>query len=35
METSQLICVAYRLTGFFVMREVRGFRLISRWGGFC
>ena len=41
METSQLICVANRLTGFFVICEVRGFCMISGWGifrwahGFC
>ena len=41
METSQLICVANRLTGFFVTREVRKFCMISGWGvfrwahGFC
>ena len=34
METSQLICVANRLTGFFVIRGVRGFRMISGWGVF-
>ena len=31
METSQLICVANRLTGFFVIREVREFCMISGW----
>ena len=41
METSQLICVANRLTGFFVIHEARGFCMISGWGffrwahGFC
>ena len=35
METSQLICVANWLTGFFVIREMRSFHLISGWGGFC
>ena len=35
METNQLICIGNRLTSFFVMREVRRFRLISRWGDFC
>ena len=41
METSQLICVANRLTGFFVIREARGFCMNSGWGvfrwthGFC
>ena len=41
METSQIICVANRLTGFFVIREVREFCMISGWGvfrwahGFC
>ena len=41
IETSQLICVANRLTAFFVMRAVRGFHLTSGWGvflwahGFC
>ena len=43
METSQLIRIANRMTGFFVMRdfllggtpcEVWGFRLISGWRGF-
>ena len=43
MEISQLIRVANRMTGFFVMRifllggtpwEVWGFRLISGWRGF-
>ena len=41
IETSQLIYVTNWLTAFFVMREVRGFRLISGLGvfswvqGFC
>ena len=41
IETSQLICVANWLTAFFVIRELRGLRLISglevlRWAhGFC
>ena len=34
METSQLIYDPNRLTGFFVMREVGGFCLISVWEGF-
>ena len=35
METSQSISVANRLTGFFMLRELRGFRLISGWRVFC
>ena len=34
METSQLISVANWLTAFLVMRDVRGFCLISGWAVF-
>ena len=34
MKTSQSICVKNRLTAFFVMRVVLGFRLISGCGSF-
>ena len=35
IETSQLICAENWWTAIFVMREVRGFHLISGWGVFC
>ena len=41
IENSRLICIGNWFTAFFVMHEVRGFRLISGWGvfrwahGFC